>query len=112
MLYQLSYWVVMWGALGLSRSHWPLTLTFNQIGTQRSGSDLERKNAPANVEFSPPGGNGTQQGDSDVAGMGGIEPPMRESKSRALTAWLHPYVKNAKAGADFVAPAIRVLWGG
>ena len=29
--------------------------------------------------------------------MGGIEPPMRESKSRALTAWLHPYViKNGR----------------
>ena len=28
-----------------------------------------------------------------LAGMAGLEPAMRESKSRALTAWLHPYGK-------------------
>ena len=27
-----------------------------------------------------------------MAGMAGIEPAMRESKSRALTAWLHPII--------------------
>ena len=27
-----------------------------------------------------------------MAGMAGLEPAMRESKSRALTAWLHPII--------------------
>ena len=31
-----------------------------------------------------------------MAGMAGLEPAMRESKSRALTAWLHPINKNGK----------------
>ena len=30
---------------------------------------------------------------ASLAGMAGIEPAMRESKSRALTAWLHPFIK-------------------
>ena len=48
------------------------------------------------MEFSaaPQAGNGTEQVSFDaVAGMAGLEPAMRESKSRALTAWLHPYGK-------------------
>ena len=56
----------------------------------------KRKKEPADVEFSagPQAGNGTEQVSfDDVAGMAGIEPAMRESKSRALTAWLHPFVK-------------------
>ena len=56
----------------------------------------ERKKEPADVEFSaaPQAGNGTEQVSFDaVAGMAGLEPAMRESKSRALTAWLHPIIK-------------------
>ena len=41
--------------------------------------------------------------------MAGIEPAMRESKSRALTAWLHPY-KGGRAEAVCFGPA--VIWGG
>ena len=38
--------------------------------------------------------------------MAGLEPAMRESKSRALTAWLHPIViKRCRAEADCFGPA-------
>lgn len=35
----------------------------------------------------------TYSATTSLAGVAGIEPAMRESKSRALTAWLHPYGK-------------------
>ena len=31
-----------------------------------------------------------------LAGVAGFEPTMRESKSRALTAWPHPYVQSGR----------------
>ena len=46
-----------------------------------------------------------------LAGMAGLEPAMRESKSRALTAWLHPNGEKAK-GRSRYAPALMPFWGG
>ena len=45
----------------------------------------------------------------DVAGMAGLEPAMRESKSLALPLGYTPVLKRGKAGAE--APAFRLLVG-
>ncbi len=50
-------------------------LALTQIEAQRSGFDLERKKETADVEFSPPGGNGTQQASSDDGAGGRTRTP-------------------------------------
>ena len=45
-----------------------------------------------------------------MAGMAGIEPAMRESKSRALTAWLHPTMEES-AGPEPPLRPCRLVSG-
>ncbi len=52
-----------------------------------------------------------------MAGMAGLEPAMRESKSRALTAWLHPTIirlgqERKSEGPKPKLRPFRHVWGG
>ena len=94
-LYQLSYRVIYymktWGEK-------PRAL--RPLPNQNEGFDLERRSNGGNEPCRLRRGERSEVCSDDVAGMAGLEPAMRESKSRALTAWLHPIIKWSRAEAE------------
>ena len=97
-----------WVSEGEGRRGRPL-----QIGAQRGGSDLERRSGAVSEPAALAGSEGYEVCSNDVAGMAGLEPAMRESKSLALPLGYTPVsiAKKAQTGAE--APALPPqVWGG
>ena len=104
-LYQLSYRVIC----AILKTRGFLSRALCPLPNRNGSFDLERRSNGGNELSRLRGSERSEVCSDDVAGMAGIEPAMRESKSRALTAWLHPY-KGGRAEAVCFGPA--VIWGG